>query len=440
MPANKKSKPQKQTGKPKVPDFDKTVLDIDLGVNTPGPDSEKTLFINENQTPPAAPSPIVKTKTVKAAELDKTALDIDIRSLTRGFEETLMISNPVPQDSIDHTVQVHVGDLEQDMDKTALDIDIKKFNKGFDETLMVYLPKHAAEEEDIDDFFDEDERTGDFLANESSISQELFDPDLADENPAADEREELPEEPHHANPEIAQPFSEPIPQHDFLSAGTISIFYLSLSSVLLFLMVVSTIETLVRHSPLALAGVLVSALGVIPILGIILKHWSGRTGFLILTTMAFALAVYGAYRLPTHDALSLHLVKLPLASYLGPMLTGLGLMITAFLWRKPGIPLFSKLASLGASGLLLLALFFSLIERQSLEATIWSSRFLTKLPIYLRPGFVAISFSFVLYFWSLFVSLLFTKSTYRVRFYSWLVPCFIISMLAIAMGVKLLLR
>jgi hypothetical protein len=200
------------------------------------------------------------------------------------------------------------------------------------------------------------------------------------------------------------------------------------------------VEVLSRGAGLRLPAVVAVLAGLIVFVGILLRRVEGRVGFLWLSVLWFGLVVYSGYFYFTSDTQALTIFKVSLSAWLGPILAIVGLILAWNFWQRRRYPLAAKILSALAFFILLLAVVMSWIQRESLEGSFWGPAFLSGLPLFLRPGILALGLAFPLSAAAAVIALLTVKPSTKGKFRRFGIPLLLLAFLGTVLGAKLLAR
>lgn len=380
---------------------------------------------------------------------------------------------PEPKDPKDKKGQRPAGGRE-DFDKTIVDLDVRNFDKlkedfkeGFEETVMVRLPQgEELDHAETEDFFDEDERTGDHDLDEiasgakpegKKSKSKSAPPPPEKKPPVPEAKAKKPEEktrpePKPAPKEAPKP-AAPAPRYDGRNEGSytimgalpverpkLSLVYLLPSALLLLLTADGMVEVLSRGSGVRIAAVIAALAGLLVFAGILLRRIEGRVGFLWLTFLWFGLVAYSGFKYFSSDPEALTFLKFPLSAWLGGIVTFVGFVLTWNLWQRKRYPFLSKILSALAFLILLTGLAMALIQKEPLEGSFWGPGFLSAVPLFLRPGVLTLSAAFPIYVIAVLLAWLLVKPSTTGKFRRFAIPLLLIALAGTALGAKLLAR
>ncbi len=310
-------------------------------------------------------TPKPPAKKMSEEDLDKTTLDIDIRQLD-GFEETVMVKVPPPEDSDLHDIQYF------DQEKT-----------GEHEVEVPTAAPAPAEDPSM-------EATGFFQM-----------PDLDEEGaasaPPPPVKVKAPAPVKKAPPPPPPPEPAPAPIFGATPAKPQrSLVYLLLSLVFFLFLAEGLVEVLSRGAGLRLPAILATVLAGLFLAGALLRRLEGRNAFLGIVLAWFGLVAWSGIRFYASDPANLHFFKIGLASWMGAfwvLVLGIAAIV---LFATPRLSFLAKL--LAGIGFLLgaAALVFALIGGQTFEAGIWGASSMGAIPLWLRPGVLSLALSFPL--------------------------------------------
>lgn len=299
---------------------------------------------------------------------------------------------------------------EEDLDKTTLDIDIRQLD-GFEETVMVKVP--PPEDSDLHEieYFDQD-KTGEHEvgtpppAEDPSMDATGFFqmPDIEEEEappppPVKKAKAPAPAPAKKTPPPVAA--AEPVaiaPQSQAPLRPKRSFLYLLLSTIFFLFLAEGLVEVLSRGAGLRLPAILATALAALFLVGALLRRIEGRNAFLGIVLAWFALVAWSGIRFFASDPGNLHFFKIGLATWMGPfwvLVLGIALIV---LMATPRLSIFAKLLAVLAFLLGAAALAIALIGGQTFEAGIWGAPYLGSIPLWLRPGVLSLALSFPLVF------------------------------------------
>lgn len=307
------------------------------------------------------PKPPIK-KAMSEEDLDKTTLDIDIRQL-EGFEETVMVKVPPPEDSDLHEIEYF------DQDKTG------EHEVG---------PAPATPDMEATGFFQMPEG-----------EEEVAPP------PPPVKKAKAPAPAPAPVPKKAPPPPPPEPvvvtsQGSAAARPKRSFVYLLLSVIFFLFLAEGLVEVLSRGAGLRLPAILATVLAGLFLVGALLRRIEGRSAFLGVVLAWFALVAWSGIRFFASDPSNLHFFKIGLATWMGPfwvLVLAIGL---AVLFATPRVSILAKLLALLAFLLGAAALALSIMGGQTFEAGIWGSPYLSSAPLWLRPGVLSLALSFPL--------------------------------------------
>ncbi len=342
-----------------------------------------------------------------------------------------------------------------DFEKTVSDVDRKKlgqlkedFPEGFEETVMVRLPEKDEDSfSDTTDFFGEEERTGDHVEPE---------PEAEQEKPKEKKPEKKKPEPSPAKVSAKAPAAKAPPpprrpgvqdESSYTIMGQLPVMrpkiswgYLGLSLLIFFLLAEGALEVLSRGVGLRLAVIVATGAGLLLLLLMFLRRVEGRIGFLWMAVIWFGLVTYSGFYFYTSDPEALTLLKFSLSELLGWILLTVGLILTWNLWQRRRYPLPSKILAAAAFLILLLATFAALLLGTGLEGSFWGPGFLSGLPLFLKPGILALGLAFPIFFLAVLISLLLVKPSSKGSFRRFGIPLLILALLGTTLGSRLLAR
>ncbi|HEX5034036.1 MAG TPA: hypothetical protein VFW62_06105, partial [bacterium] len=294
--------------------------------------------------------------------------------------------------------------------------------EGFEETVMVKVP--PPEDSDLHDiqFFDQ-EKTGEHEAEPPApspgpaprppaVTQDMeattfFEMPEVEEEPAVESapppKAKAPEPVQAKAPEPARtlPPVGPAPVAAPILASAKpkrSLIYLLLSLVFFLFLAEGTVEALSRGAGLRLPAILATALAGLFLAGALLRRLEGRHAFLGVLLAWFGLVAWAGFRFYASDPANLHFFKLGLAFWLGPVWVLVLGIAAAVLFATPRLSFLAKLLGAIAFLLGLVAWIFALIGGQGLEGGLWGAPTLSAIPLWLRPGVLSMALSFPLLF------------------------------------------
>jgi hypothetical protein len=352
------------------------------------------------------PSPPPSTKKISEDDLDKTTLDIDIRQL-EGFEETVMVKVPPPDDSDLHEIEFF------DQEKTG-------------EHEVEVPPAASASVPDM-------EATGFFQmpGHEEEEAPPPPPPPKVKAKPAAPVQKPPPPapEPLRTSPAVSE-----------TAKPKRSLLYLVLSLVFFLFLAEGLVEVLSRGAGLRGAAILATALALLFFVGALLRRLEGRTAFLGIVLAWFSLVAWAGFRFYASDPANLHFFKIGLATWMGPFWVLVLAVVTAVLFSTPRLAFLAKLLA-GISLLLgLVALVFALIAGKTFEAGIWGPSYLSALPLWLRPGVLSLALSFPLMVLAILLGWLLHRKTGEPLLRRGVWALLVISLIGSMLGFKLLSR
>ncbi|HCU25855.1 MAG TPA: hypothetical protein DF383_12630 [Deltaproteobacteria bacterium] len=278
------------------------------------------------------------------------------------------------------------------MEKTVIDIDISHLEES-DETVVLRLPPEDSDLHDLD--FLQDEKTSDFPMQETSAESKPLSPP---KKPPVKPKVEAPPQVKIEKPKPPQEkaLPSPRPASPPEAGRPYAVLYLLLSLVVLAASAFSLVEMLHQGGMLLVPTIAVTAFVALSLLGSLLRRWMGRNAFLASLLAWFGLAGYSAYRFYTSDPESLHVFRFSLENSLGPLLVVVGGVAAWIVVGTRRLNVVSKILALLSWLILLGAAGIALAQGRPLEDSLWNPAALANLPIFLRPGVLALALAFPL--------------------------------------------
>jgi Ca-activated chloride channel family protein len=305
------------------------------------------------------------SKKLSEEDLDKTMVDVRIRDMGRGTGADTPLEKQKDLGDLDKTVMVRVDEpVEESLiyrEKTPQD-DLS------DKTQIVRPEKILREEK---------------KAREKEQQRQIEQARGKKEEP--DKPRQAPKPPASAAvAAVAQPRSSVL----FSPA------YLLLTLLVFIFLGVGLLEALRASSPLRLPAMVCTAIAFLFLLGSLIKRVSSKAAFLWASVSWFAWFCFASYSYYT--SLTVYFLHFSLAQVLGLFFCFASGVVAFSLLRDKSVSSLAKWPALVGFFLIALAFALSVLAGQSLETNLWGPRFVAGLPLFLRPGVLALMLGFPL--------------------------------------------
>lgn len=302
---------------------------------------------------------------------------------------------------------------EEDLDKTVVDVRIQDLSKHHDEilgdtdeTVMVRVP----------------------------MEKEIPEPTPAPEPEPKKPEKKKPEK--QKKPKAPKPPPAELPAA--VEAGAFSLPFWILNGLVFLFLAAGLLEALRSASPLRLPAMVAAGVAFLFLLGSLLKKIPSRGAFLWAAVVWFAWYAYAAYYFFTSQ--TPYFLNFSLAQVTGIFLAFLSAVVLLFIYGISGIRPWAKIFALLGFFLVGTAFILSLASGRSLEGNLWGPSFFSGLPIFLRPGVLALMAGFPLQVLAILLALRGFNRQGSGPFKNPAVPLLLMVLMASFLGAKLLSR